>query len=258
MRRLAIVIACALFGLSPLAAATVSGQGTGEWDGVTSFEQVEERDALLRLVGDAGERSIAQRLPLGYRLTLENAENAELLAQVPEVVDAEFMIVVVEEGEFVLNVRPPIALVVDPAVNSIVEYLEVTEEPDGSLLYGDPTGEVVLGSNNEACMDLCTVPPPATEAENAAVQLLKDYSVIGPAKHICFWCLLNDGTGSLLVYPLDDGEFSWLREYNKAKGLASVATAGDSPGSAPASETAPVVMAWAFNPAPGCKRAPGG
>jgi hypothetical protein len=277
MRRLFILVIVVLISFSPLGGFLASGQEqeSAYWNGVSAPEAVEDPVPLEEFLvgvplGDQGisrERSIGTRLPRGYRIDFRFDPNAtDFRPQVPEIEDAEFMVVIVESGSFVLNILPESpAFVVDPPEGTTISYMKVSGE------WGDPpapgftyeeSDEVVLDENGEPCTDLCTVQPPPPgvppSADNAVAVLLEEgFRVEALGGNFCLWCLIKGDEGSLLVYPYtkDGREFSWVRSYNASRrqespeGLEYLQVQGD-----PVStDSAPVRMAWAYNPGSGCK-----
>lgn len=262
MRRLSIIAAVALLGLAPLGGFFVSAQESADpayWNGVSRPEPIEDRAPLEDFVGETQGRSIGDRLPQGYRVTFTyNPDEPDNRPQIPELGNAEYMIVIVESGQFVLNVLQAPSFVVDPPEGMSVNYVDAVGERDTGFEY-TVTDQVLLDENGAPCMDLCTVLPRVTEGSTAdtwvAVELKEGYRAEGPAKNFCLWCLLNNGQGTLLVYPLlgNDGEFSWTAAYDAAHGLASPAAGGSGQGDSALSDTTAGRIAWAFNPGSSCK-----
>jgi len=275
MRRLFILVIVALISFSPLGGFLASGQEPepAVWNGVSAPEAVEDPAPLEEfLVGvaldgqDVGrQRSISTRLPRGYRVPFKYDPNAtDYRPQVPELPDAEFMVVIVESGSFVLNILPGSpAFIVDPPEGTTISYMNVTgnwaDPPDPGFTYTE-SNRVVLDENGEECTDLCTILPhpselPPSAETSVAVLLEEGFRVQALAQNVCLWCLLKDQEGSLLVYPYvkDGREFSWVRSYNQAPRVASTEGVEFVQGDPASSDSAPVGMAWAFfNPPSGC------
>jgi hypothetical protein len=261
MRRLFIIAVVALLGLAPVGGFVVFAQESADpayWNGVSRPEPIADRAPLEDFVGETQGRSIADRLPQGYRVNFTvNPDDPANRPQIPELGNAEYMIVIVESGEFVLNVLQPPSFVVDPPEGMSVHYVDAVGERDTGYEY-TVTDDVLLDENGAPCMDLCTVLPPPTEepaADNwVAVQLTEGYRAEGPAKNFCLWCLIN-GEGSLLVYPLvgNDGEFSWVTAYDAAHDVASSEASEFGQGDSALSATTGGRIAWAFNPGSSCK-----
>ena len=100
MRRLFIVAAVALLSLAPLGGFFVSAQDSVDpayWNGVSRPEPIEDRAPLEDFVGETQGRSIGDRLPQGYRITFQyDPDEPENRPQIPELGNAEYMIVIVE------------------------------------------------------------------------------------------------------------------------------------------------------------------
>jgi hypothetical protein len=261
MRRLVIIAIVALLGLAPLGGFFASAQEPADpayWNGVSRPEPIADRTPLEDFVGQTQGRSIGDRLPQGYRVTFQyDPDDPDYRPQIPELGNAEYMIVIVESGEFVLNVLQPPSFVVDPPEGMNVHYVEAVGQRDIGFEY-TVTENVLLDENGDPCTDLCTVLPATTEDSTSdtwvAVQLTEGYRAEGPAKNVCLWCLLG-GEGSLLVYPLlgNDDEFSWVAAYDAANNLASTEASGLGQGQSGSADATTGRMAWAFNPGSSCK-----
>jgi hypothetical protein len=275
MRRLFILVIVVLISFSPLGGFLASGQEaeTAVWNGVGAPEAIAEPAPLEEfLVGIALDsqdvsrrRSIGTRLPTGYRVPFRFDPSAtDYRPQIPELEDAEFMVVIVESGTFVLNVLPSSpAFIVDPPAGTTISYMDVTgnwaDPPDRGFTYTE-SNRVVLDENGEECRDLCTILPhpselPPSAETSVAVLLEEGFTVQALARNVCLWCLLKDQEGSLLVYPYvkDGREFSWVRSFDEARRQASLEGVEFVQGDPASSDSAPVGMAWAlFNPPSGC------
>src|SRR5215213_236431 len=136
MRRLVILAIVALVGFAPLcirsvaAQAWVGYQDYEAWQGVKVQDPVfrdpdvpnEAFERLAEFLGappkDADPGSMSSRLDRVYQVDFNNyTVNPEQLAVIPEVQGAEFMVVIVASGEFVLDVKGPGSFLVDPAVD---------------------------------------------------------------------------------------------------------------------------------------------
>ena len=182
--------------------------------------------------------------------------------QVPEIEDAEFMVVIVESGSFVLNILPSSpAFVVDPPEGSTISYMDVTGEwadpPKEGFTY-EESNRLVLDENGEPCTDLCTVHPPPRGLDppqkTRSPSRSKRVSRWKLAGNFCLWCLIKGQEGSLLVYPyMKDGrEFSWVSSYNATR-LASPEAVEFLQADPTISDTTVGRIAWAFNPGSSCK-----
>ena len=289
MRRLFILVIVTLISFSPLGGFLASGQETesANWNGVTLSEEAVDPGPLeeflvgvpLEAPGADRMRSVGTRLEDGFRFDFQyDSAVQSYRPQVPEIEDAEgrkdaeFMVVVVDSGEFVLTILPSSpAFIVDPPEGETISYMNVTgnwaDPPDPGFEYSVSNNDVVLDENGQHCMNLCTVSNPSTElppsAENVvAVRLIQGTRVEALAGNFCLWCLINgqqnssgQEEGSLLVYPNteNDQDFSWERSYNESRNLASPDGVEYLQGNPASSEAPPVRMAWAFNPGSGCK-----
>ena len=288
MRRLIIFAIVALLGFAPLGVRSVSAQDWADygWQGVAVEEPVarvpkdtsEPFQLLADFLGEpnedpvaatpsaqvAGNPSIVDRLDKVYRVVFRNPSATDL-AHIPEVQGAEFMVVIVKAGEFVIDVKGPGSFLVDPGLDpepappgvSRIEVMraEITDTPTQREVRYYPTGQFVLDEKGMVCSSLCTVLP------GVAVQLTEGDRIIAPAGAICIWCLLHPGGeesdphGALYVFPLLDDEetFSWSH-YD----LGSAAATGQGATPEANEQATPQMMIgaapWAlFNPSATCR-----
>jgi hypothetical protein len=185
------------------------------------------------------------------------------------------MVVIVESGEFVLNVVESPAFVVDPQEGQTIHYMfaDYAEDDFEKPIVYSESDHPVLDETGQPCMDLCTVLPPSesppTEylpsdsppsgSETRAVLLREGFRVEGLAQNVCLWCLFGEqvgSTGSLLVFPYvkSGQEFSWLREHPEVHGSVSPDSGTFVQGDPESSDAAPVRMSWMFNPGGRCNR----
>jgi hypothetical protein len=278
MRRLIILAIVALLVLSPLGVRSVSAQEDYAWQGVTvgaplsslTEGSAEPFQLLADFLGDpkkseaAGPASVGARLDEAYPVAFENPTDT-ILAYIPEVQGVEFMVVIVDSGEFVLDVKGPGSYLVDPVANPELEssdvekirimHADITYTETGSEVRYTPTDQFVLDEKGQDCTSLCTVLP------GVAVQVTDGDRIIAPAGAICIWCLLNqsehkgESQGQLYVFPLlDDGEiFSWS-PYAAGSAAAAEQGAAAEPNGDATPEQLSSAAPWAlFNPASSCR-----
>lgn len=264
MRRLLILVTIALLGFAPLGGRVVVAQESFEdeaWDGVTYEDSGVPMEPLNEFLGTSGtpeSGTLREELSRAYRFTFESTD-PDRHPHIPEIPNAEFMIAIVETGEFVLDVMPPISFVVDPPPGEMINYMDVSGD-EWERTYKLNETAFVLDEKGNPCTNLCTIVPPQTPDEFVAIRLTEGYRVIAPSKAVCLWCLFNqyahkgETTGSILIYPLlpsttvSPEAFSWIQAYKEEQ-----ATARQQPGSVVADPLSHV-MAWGyFNPAPNCR-----
>jgi hypothetical protein len=281
MRRLIIFAIVALLGFAPLVVRSVSAQEQEDyaWQGVTVGKPVsflaegsaEPFQLLADFLGDpkenlaGGPASLGARLDEAYPVAFENLTDTDL-AHIPEVQGAEFMVVIVKSGEFVIDVKGPGSFLIDPVVGPGLESSQdveklrimlanITDTKSGSEVRYTDSGHFVRDAKGRICTSLCTVLP------GVAVQVTDGDRIIAPAGAICIWCLLNqsehkgESQGELYVFPLlDAGDiFSWS-QYDL--GSAAAARQGATPESIGYATPEEMTGAapWAlFNPSATCK-----
>jgi hypothetical protein len=181
-------------------------------------------------------------------------------AAVPPVKNTEFIVVVVQQGSFVLDLKPegetpsePGTFLVQPANGETIPIMERHAE---APYYTEGSG-VVLDANGNECRHMCLI------GDVYAVKVKQGDVVVAKEDGICLWCLLNehasvdDDKGLLLVTPVvaitgfNTEQFSWVTAWDEArKTFGSTTKNVLANGVAPLSaHTEPVMMAWAFNPA---------
>ena len=285
MRRLVVLATVALLGFAPLCIRSVAAQS---WEGYQDYEAwqgVKVQDPVKRdpdnpgaafellaeFLGtpprDADPGSMSGRLDRVFRVDFNNyTVDPEHRAVIPEVQGAEFMVVIVSSGEFVLDVKGPGSFLVDPAAdpataqNSEEELVSkkiriMRAMIDGRDVHYNPTDQFVLDEKGRDCTNLCTVLP------GVAVQLTDHDRIIAPAGAICIWCLLNqsahvgESQGQLYAFPLldVDGEFSWAQYDDESAAEFEQAAAAEQNGIA-TPEQMTEAAAWGFfNPAGNCR-----
>jgi hypothetical protein len=281
MHRLLIVAIVGLIGFAPLTLRSVSArqwEGSESWQGVTVQERMpynpEDPTEPFQLLADflgvpPGEMAVS---PASFSALLDDAYPVSFMngatgdvhrAHIPEVQGAEFMVVIVASGEFVLDVKGPGSFLVDPATDpelqasadQKIRIMDVTI--DGKEVHYTPTepARFAKDENGADCENLCTVLP------GVAVQLTDGDRVIAPAGAICIWCLLNqhehvgETEGLLYAFPLlVSGEtFSW-DEYDDGSAAPVAEPSASVPSGDATQEQLVQAMPWAFfNPAGNCR-----
>jgi hypothetical protein len=249
MRRFAVIVIVMLLGLAPLigigtarATEEVNGFTLGNtpfepWEGVSQPRAVKQEPLRGGKVAEAP--SLVQPYEVYF---------GESFAAVPVVEQAEFMLVVVEDGVFALDLRNveglshgPGLFIVDPSGGAKIAYMDYTGiESEGFYV---PNGAYVQDASGD-CVSMCVI------SAESFVQVKSGDKIIAPRAGICVWCLLSE-KGLLLVAPVlensaDAPPFSWLAGW-----MAHQGDKGNSNRSA-----TPTIMGWAFNPPPGCHRGP--
>ena len=281
MRRLIIFAIVALLGFAPLVVRSVSAQEQEDyaWQGVTVGKPVsflaegsaEPFQLLADFLGDpkenlaGGPASLGARLDEAYPVAFENLTDTDL-AHIPEVQGAEFMVVIVKSGEFVIDVKGPGSFLIDPVVGPGLESSQdveklrimlanITDTKSGSEVRYTDSGHFVRDAKGRICTSLCTVLP------GVAVQVTDGDRIIAPAGAICIWCLLNqsehkgESQGELYVFPLlDAGDiFSWS-QYDLGSAAAAQQGATAEPNGYATPEQLTGAAPWAlFNPSATCK-----
>jgi hypothetical protein len=208
-----------------------------------------------------GTRSLTARLDDAYPVTFDNSAGPDQRAFIPEVQGAEFMVVIVDSGEFVIDVKGPGSFLVDPVVDrelksSDVDKIRIMHAAIlGNEVHYNPTEQFVLDEKGQECTSLCTVLP------GVAIQVTDGDRIIAPAGAICIWCLINQNEhagetqGQLYVFPLLDPDegFSWA-DYGGGSAMAAPQEATPEMNGDATPEQLTEASAWAFfNPAGNCR-----
>jgi hypothetical protein len=278
MRHLLILVFVGLLGFAPVGLRSVgaqSGEDPEAWQGITVEGPVEfdgttivpPFDDLAEFLGSPtqnmakGTTSIGFLLDKSFAVSFANGPG-DHHAVVPEVQGAEFMVVIVDSGEFVLDVKGPGSYLVDPVKNS-----EIPSSADqtvgimhasisGKEVTYTLTDQVVLDEKGNPCTNLCTVLP------GVAVQVTDGDRIIAPAGAICIWCLLNQNehasetAGTLHVFPLlaDGEEFSWSLYTGDGSEVTAEQAATPAADANAIGDQLVQAVPWAFfNPAGNCR-----
>ena len=258
MRRLLILASVVSLGFGPLifGQLSVSAQEGEEiesgdfdvnWNDFTRWEGVGRPQAV-----EQASRQGGRVVPVVETLQQFEVFFAIEYAAAPVVENAEFMLVVVEEGSFALDLTPegvapsgPQSFVVHPDDGASIPTLRRLE-PAETEPYYEPTGDVVLGADGQPCMSMCVIPVATI------VEVKPGDKIVAREGAVCLWCLLNTTPGEgnerglLLVSPVlpasaQPDQFSWVQFWDESVHTAT-----------PVAETAPVAVGWAFNPPTSC------
>jgi hypothetical protein len=272
MRRLLVLFAIALLAIAPLGGRSVSAldlEGDWGWEGVDlpkpPGDAAAADEGLKALLGESGNLR-SELTPL--EVTFRNPGDLRS-AYIPELVGVEFMAVVVNSGDFILDVKGPGSYLIEPRLfggDDTIEIMVGRISDDRMTSWYEETNDYILDEKGNVCTTRCTVLP------GTVVRVSAGNGIIAPAGAICVWCLLHQDKngaavmeGRLFVYPLlRDNKvenFSWIRYYDPP--LTSAQATSEATPSASLTDpgmpdVGPVTMAWAFNPAPGCQKGPGG
>jgi hypothetical protein len=275
MRRLFILATVALLGILPLVVgrASVAAQEGEE----TTFDIITTDDVAWQSVSRP--RPVTQEAPSGGAGTtpIKQLQQYEVYfgeewAGVPVIENAELMVVVVEQGTFVLDLAPdevvapsgPATFVVHPSDEAAIPTMTRLAVPPDPGPYYEPTGVNVKDASGDDCTSMCLIP------EKEIVQVKPGDTILAREGAICIWCLINqDGDpegdqGLLLVTPVvsatgfDTGEFSWVSSWDAAAAGSEITTVQVVADGTTSMSGEPVKMGWAyFNPGPGCHRGHG-
>ena len=192
----------------------------------------------------------------------------EEAAAVPAIENAEFMLVAVQQGTFVLDLAPDSttqrspagAFLVHPSGDAPIPTMTRTNLPEPDEPYAE-TGDFVkeTGSTNN-CTSMCVIPA------EVAVRVKEGDRIVAREGAICLWCLLNqtgakgDEKGLLLVSPVisvsaQAESFSWITSWDNTVTSynAQTKTVRISSDGTDSMNGEPVKMSWAFNPSTNCK-----
>lgn len=245
MRRPFILVMATLFAMIPLAVSddrVFADNPSPVWAGVVEIVPVEGQYSPGQLVAGGNARMQA------YQVTFNEQYGA-----VPQIEDPEFMIVTVIEGEFALDVQQENTVIVSPAGDMIVHFMDRLE-PFDMPFYELTTDFIQIGDGEDPCPVNCAVPA------DRVVQVTEGDTIVALEGAICIYCLLNQNEGVLIAqariadvdFDLDgwENQFSWMQAMDDPD-LVLPALDGSANGGSTVRETG--VMAWAFNPHPSCR-----
>jgi hypothetical protein len=260
MRRLVVLAIVSLLGIAPIG---IVGRSASAQDSPTQQlancslidypPAVEDGENAPSLPWEAVCRPIAEdaTLPAPHLQTMqpyavafkEEFAATELIGDGTEDQPmAEFMVVLVKEGSFALDLETDkqgnAQQVVVSTIQDHIETLTPWTSTKPHYSTPPPNG-APLTVNGEVCTRACPVDP------NVPVLLMPGDFAVAEQGALCIYCLLNNNEGLLEVFVLlDDGvdpqEFTWIDSWDAAKDAWDAETA------TPSASTEPVVMAWAF------------
>ena len=170
MRRSFVLGIVALLGLAPLSIGQIStsaqeGQDvpTGDfavnWNSDTHWEGVSRPEIVQQTAPERGDIP-----PVIETLPQFEVYFAVEFAAVPVIYDAEFMIVVVQEGSFALDLTPGEAtpagdqsFLVHPGDGGPIPTMIPSDPPDMEPYY-ELSGDFVLGADDQPCTSMCVIP----------------------------------------------------------------------------------------------------
>ena len=228
MRRSFVLGIVALLGLAPLGIGQIStsaqeGQDipTGDfavnWNSDTHWEGVSRPEIVQQTAPERGDIP-----PVIETLPQFEVYFAVEFAAVPVIYDAEFMIVVVQEGSFALDLTPGEAspagdqsFLVHPGDGGPIPTMIPSDPPDMEPYY-ELSGDFVLGADDQPCTSMCVIP------SKTIVEVKPGDKIVARERAICLWCLLNNTVGKnndqglLLVSPVlpateQPDDFKWIQ-----------------------------------------------
>ena len=264
MRRLTVIALVAVIGMGALAAPPAAawqdapewriGVEGHRWEGVSRPEPPSREAVAPPPAGD--------RIMEPYAVFF-----SEDYAAVPEMtrVEPEFMVVVVQKGNFALDTgaQEP-GMVIFPAEDQPVPIMQPKQVDPPYYVLTDPV-EYIQDPSGGNCTLSCPVPP------DAVVQLKPGDRIVAREGALCVWCLLNsnfepgnaeaeyDDQGMLQVFALLTAgarpeSFSWIQDWDRTQAEATTAAASMGGDATPAaSGPEQTVLAWAFNPQARCR-----
>jgi hypothetical protein len=272
MRALSFLATIMLLGITALfggqAPAVAQDEPNKEFKIITSVDVPWERVSRPR--------PVSENKPVGGAGTspIEKIQQYEVFfdeeaAAVPVVENAEFMLVAVQQGTFVLDLAPanteersPVgAFLVHPSGGESIPTMTRTDYPEPGPHYIATGANVLDASGTADCTSMCVIPAAV------AVQVKPGDRIVAREGAICLWCLLNqtaeegDEKGLLLVSPVisvtaETEGFSWIQAWDNTVSSYNAQTRTVRIGSEGTESMSgePVKMGWAlFNPGTSCK-----
>jgi hypothetical protein len=265
MRRLVVLVIITLLGIAPIGivdgSASAQDSPTQQLANCSLIDYspaVEDGENAPSLPWEAVCRPIAEdaTLPAPHLQTMqpyavpfkEQFAATELIGDGAEdQPTAEFMVVLVKEGSFALDLETDkqgnAQQVVVSTIQDHIETLTPWTPTKPHYSTPSPNG-APLTVNGEVCTRACPVDP------DVPVLLMPGDFAVAEQGALCIYCLLNNNEGLLEVFVLlDDGidsqGFTWITAWDDAAEAATAAT--------PSASAEPVLKAWAyFNPPTRC------
>jgi hypothetical protein len=264
VRRPAVITLVAVIGLgaliAPPAAARQPESGwrigvEGErWEGVGRPEPPTAEAMLPPPVGDLIMEPYAVFFSEDY-------------AAVPEMTEftPEFMVVVVQKGNFALDVADTESgIVVFPAEGQPIPMMNPRKDDPPYYQRTDPVTYIQNPSGGD-CTLACPIPA------DSVIQTKPGDRIVAREGALCVWCLLNsnfdpgnakteyDDQGLLEVFALlpagtGPNRFSWIQDWESNQKDAATPSVSQRGGPmSVATNSEPTLLAWAFNPQARCR-----
>jgi hypothetical protein len=271
MRRLFFLIIVALLGMTSLLGGRVPAlaqEGSDKFEIITTVDMPWEKVSRPRPVAEDGPLGGAGTSPID-KIPQYEVYFAEEAAAVPAIDYAEFMLVAVQQGTFVLDLAPEStterspagAFLVHPSGGEPIPMMTRTNYAEPGPHYIPAGGNVPNATGPGDCTSMCLIPV------EVAVQVKPGDRIVAQEGAICLWCLLNqtptegDEKGLLLVTPIVPltaaaNEFSWITSWDDTTANFNAQTQTVRIGSEGTDSMSrePVMMGWAlFNPGTSCR-----
>jgi hypothetical protein len=249
-------------------APALAQEGSDKFEIITTDDVPWERVSRPRPVVEDAPRGGAGTSPI-EKIPQYEVYFAEEAAAVPVIENAEFMLVAVQEGTFVLDLAPEStaerspagAFLVHPSGGEPIPMMSPTGYPEPGPHYIPAGGNVPDATGAADCTSMCLIPA------EVAVQVKPGDRIVAQEGAICLWCLLNqtaeegDEKGLLLVSPVVSmatvaNEFSWTASWDDtaASFNAQIETVHVSSEGTESLSGEPVRMSWVLlNPGTSCR-----